>query len=380
MLQEPAVSKNIRFLCRDRQVAEPVLSVAAQLYYQYVTSIWAKEVWSKQEEETLEEGNEQSVNMALSSPTALIQQALYAQFVTRWAFLNFAKSPDLPLLFLLSSTFTYGDTRVLEAPDPRDYVFALPGLAIDSSQLGLYPDYSKSETSVFIELAQALIQHGHLIVLSWCRTKGERGKLPSWVPDFSHKIHRPLQWVEQVTGTTLVSPQPRFAASLGLQAPNGSKPLRLAPGRTLQIHGTSFDTIACSCASFSEIYERSSYGPERVARACVRLLKEMRLLLEEHQSFTADRATPLRTQAVWRTSVADTEMTQSWNKARRSENFGVLYKRLYSDNFPSEDMLEEESLKEGTLHRDGLGEYWTTAIHPCKGVFRTRSRASGSRR
>ncbi|MCJ1318629.1 hypothetical protein MMC15_003959 [Xylographa vitiligo] len=160
------------------------------------------------------------------------------------------------------------------------------------------------------------------------------------------KIHPPLQRVERVTGTNLVSPQPRFAASLGLQAPNGSKPLRLAPGRTLQIHGTSLDTIACSCASFSETYERSSYRPERVARACIRLLKEMRLLLEEHQSSTADRAIPLRTQAVWRTSVADTEMTQSWDRARRSENFGGLYKRLYSDNFPSKDMLEEESLKE----------------------------------
>ncbi|MCJ1472375.1 hypothetical protein MMC13_001022 [Lambiella insularis] len=284
--------------------------------------------------------------MALLSPAAATHHAVYAQFVTRWAFLNFASGPGLPLVFLLYSTFTYGNTRVLEATDPRDYAFALLGLATDSGQLGLCPDYSQSETLVFIALARALIQHGYLIVLSWCRTKGRRNSLPSWVPDLAQKIYRPLQWVERVSGTDLVSPQPRFAASLGLQAKNESEPLYSTSKSTLQLYGAFFDTIQSSGASFSELYDRTSYGPRRVARACIRLLKEIKLLQEEHEESDERIEMPSQAEALWRTSVADTEMTQSWDKARKAGRFGQLHQSLYRGNLLYRVILKEDILRE----------------------------------
>lgn len=74
----------------------------------------------------------------------LKQQSLYAQFTIRWAHFNLAKSSGLPLTFILSTTFACASSKVLQASDPRDYIFGLLGLATDIEHLGLALDYAQS--------------------------------------------------------------------------------------------------------------------------------------------------------------------------------------------------------------------------------------------
>jgi Heterokaryon incompatibility protein (HET) len=75
-------------------------------------------------------------------------------------------------------------TGRFQATDPRDKVFALLGIAKDTEELDLYPDYSKSYKSKCMDVAYKLIgQHG-LSILSFAARPGSH-ELPSWAPEWN---------------------------------------------------------------------------------------------------------------------------------------------------------------------------------------------------
>jgi hypothetical protein len=76
----------------------------------------------------------------------------------------------------------------LESTEPRDKIFALLGLAADREELerlGVFPDYSKSCKEIYTTAMVALLQQGHMSLLSFCQTPKIQSNLPSWVPDWS---------------------------------------------------------------------------------------------------------------------------------------------------------------------------------------------------
>ena len=86
---------------------------------------------------------------------------------------------------------------IRETSDPRDRVYALLGLAKDSEQLRIRPDYSLSCAQVYMRTAEALIRKHGLIILSYCSFKRSRKLrsegLPSWAPDLSGSVSDPLR-------------------------------------------------------------------------------------------------------------------------------------------------------------------------------------------
>jgi hypothetical protein len=87
----------------------------------------------------------------------------------------------------------------LISTDPRDKVFALLGLAEDRQELktlSVFPDYSRSKEEVYITTMAALLQQGHISMLSLCRASEIPGTLPSWVPDWSVPMPETLQDVK----------------------------------------------------------------------------------------------------------------------------------------------------------------------------------------
>jgi hypothetical protein len=100
----------------------------------------------------------------------------------------------------------------LEATDPRDKIFALLGLAADRNELeglGVFPDYEKSYEQTYALAMAALLQQGHLSLLSLCQNPRSLSRLPSWVPDWSRSITDMLQDVEN----DHITLHPRFNAS-----------------------------------------------------------------------------------------------------------------------------------------------------------------------
>jgi hypothetical protein len=104
----------------------------------------------------------------------------------------------------------------LEATDPRDKIYALLGLATDKDELrelGLVPNYAHSCQQVYANFAIASFKQGQLSILSLCQYPKAQRDLPSWVPDWSQPLARPLQRLDQNDGLCL---HPEYRASKGI--------------------------------------------------------------------------------------------------------------------------------------------------------------------
>jgi hypothetical protein len=111
-----------------------------------------------------------------------------------------SRNSSLSLASLLKVTYIF--RKGLEASDPRDHIFAFLGMSADAADLRIVPDYSKSKTQVFTEVAMVLIEQMGLEVLTWCEFRaspGEKCHLPSWAPDWSSSFLKPLGKFNQTT-------------------------------------------------------------------------------------------------------------------------------------------------------------------------------------
>jgi hypothetical protein len=77
--------------------------------------------------------------------------------------------------------------RELVSSDPRDMIYALLNLSSNSETLGIFPDYSKTCKSLFIQIATVFLTEGHVELLSHCQFPKAQHGLPSWTPDWSMK-------------------------------------------------------------------------------------------------------------------------------------------------------------------------------------------------
>lgn len=128
--------------------------------------------------------------------------------------------------------------RVQQASDPRDYVYAL--LGHPSATIGgvpiIEPDYSKSASEVFSDVAIKLIkQTNSLRILSAIIHRDEsdlQGELPSWIPAWRRDVQINFLAIDQFDAFL-------YDASCGLSPPS----ILVGSDRTLHIRGFIFDAI-----------------------------------------------------------------------------------------------------------------------------------------
>ena len=173
VLQEIAVSKNFVFVCGTASVPGLIAHLAITLFL-----MWKGERFGQL-------ANANTPLMEALIPTGVIVHLglRNPQPKTLTDLLQYVFSPRSP------------PSHGLQATDPRDRVYALLGMASDSKQLGVRPDYSVDCSTVYTHTARKLLETRNLGILSFCQEPKKQSNLPSWVPDWSYLDHNELNGV-----------------------------------------------------------------------------------------------------------------------------------------------------------------------------------------
>lgn len=235
-----------------------------------------------------------------------------------------------PLIYLIR-TFRY-----FEATDPRDRIFALLSFAEDAAALGIKPDYQKSCREVYVETTRSLISKCFFDILSLCQVHNNIPELPSWVPDFASISQRvPLQQRamdrKAVPLTTVL--HPRFSAS-------GDYRKTRVPCELVQISPTSLllpAKLVDRVARVGTIWEQGTIKT---------WLQELKGFLDSGSAVFE----PDDLKDVWRTAVADQEISQGDQKPRLSrKELDKVHELLKG--------LDLSAVDEKVLVALGLGDY-----------------------
>lgn len=233
VLQEIAVSERAEFICGSVRISRHHLCAAINAYSAF-RSILAEEAIVP--------------NIKLDVLTAYQRQIFIRFFHCRptimanaWRLYGIGHFPLFALLRITcvgSVNLKRHGPHNLESTVPCDKIFALLGLASDREELkkkGVYPDYSKSHQEVYALTTAALLQQGHLSILSYVQYPKVQKSLPSWVPDWSRSITNPLQ----IPNDDHMTMEPKFYAS----GKTTQTPSVVVNGRSLSLDGYVYDKI-----------------------------------------------------------------------------------------------------------------------------------------
>lgn len=204
VLQEITLPDFAYFACGRKRIFRRTFQAALHAYYALLNTLMRKLL---REEPCTSYQIDVVISMALHRSYVMLSMP------------NIYRTRKLSLVALLRST-CMGDveglgqdgTQHLEATDPRDKIFALLGIARDQEELaklGVFPDYTKSKKEVYARTMVALLQQGHVSMLSHCGCPEAWSNLPSWKVDWSSPATDRFQNV----GPDHITLFPRFNAS-----------------------------------------------------------------------------------------------------------------------------------------------------------------------
>jgi hypothetical protein len=251
VLQEIALSHHAEFVCGTKTISQCRFSAAYNAYYAF----WEFLALRRQQGQILTGYHMEVLLLALHRSKLMLSAWRI------WALSNF------PLLAMLRATSVGSVHHLgidvyqhLESTDPRDKIHALLALSKDREDLerrGVLPNYEKSKEVVFISVTAALLQQGHVSILSFCRHLLQHPLgLPSWVSDWSQPMPETLQDVENDHMTLT----PRFNAS---GVTNGSRGIIIS--RSSEV----IDGISVQCHLYDTIHQVGTVRRDPVTGTCM---------------------------------------------------------------------------------------------------------------
>jgi hypothetical protein len=261
VLQEIALPHYAEFVCGTKSISRSWFSAAYNAYYAF----WEFLALRLQQGQNLTDYH-MEVLLTASHRSKLMLSA--------WRIHTLS---DFPLLAMLRATSVgsvhslgHNGHQHLESTDPRDKIYALLALSKDREDLenrGIFPNYEKTKEMVFMSVTTALLQQGHVSILSLCRLLQHPQSLPSWVPDWSQPMPETLQDVE-LDHMTLT---PRFNASGVVKRPRDITVLR---------SGEVIDVISVLCHVYDKVHQVGEVPRFPVTGTCIRLFDWLYVLLD----------------------------------------------------------------------------------------------------
>jgi hypothetical protein len=242
VLQEITVPENAEFICGTKRITRRRCSAALNAYCALWSILMAR----------LTNQPESLTRYQLEIISVLFQHRPNVM-LSSWRIYRYCRFP-LAALLRATCVGTINPRRHgphhLESTDARDKIFALLGLAVDRKELeylGLFPDYTKSCKEVYTTAMVALLQQGHISLLSFCQTPKLQPTLPSWVPDWSRSATDMLQDVEN----DHITLYPKFSTS-GAESHHPKITV-------LKSKGGEIKGISMVCLVYDEIYRAGSF-------------------------------------------------------------------------------------------------------------------------
>ncbi|KFY29320.1 hypothetical protein V491_00098 [Pseudogymnoascus sp. VKM F-3775] len=251
VLQEITFPENAEFVCGTKRITRRRCSAALNAY----SALWST-LMMKDPTSLTPYQREIITTLFQHRPTVMLSS---------W---NIYRYYRFPLAALLRATCV-GSINLrlhgphhLESTDPRDKIFALLGLAADREKLkdlGVIPDYTKSCKETYTITMAALLQQGHISLLSLCQISKRHFDLPTWIPDWSQSATDMLQDVED----DHITLYPKFSAS-GVDSRHSKVTITQKDG--------IIGGISVMCHAYDEIYEVGTF-PNRISSHEVPLLE-----------------------------------------------------------------------------------------------------------
>jgi hypothetical protein len=253
--------------------------------------------------------------------------------------------------------------------DPRDNVYGLLGLASDTKELGIIPDYTQSVEKSYTDAARRLFKAGHVDLLYFDRLYIEEQdgtidniegikalSLPSWVPDWCISVWD-LGCGDQYSAS----------GSTTVRVRSGPPPISLSPEKEpIGIDGILVDKL--TFVNHDPALSRMPWPSPSRLRA--RLAEIKRLCDISPLYSTAQRA-----QAQWRTPIMDWENVAEAPEGRRATEVSkALYEKLtamYADEGrqgegggnPYGAVIKVEASASATAITPGDGSEYTYIAH-----------------
>jgi len=85
-----------------------------------------------------------------------------------------------------------------ECSDPRDWIFAVLGLADDATEFDAFPDYTMSYEDVDTKATRKFLNQGRIDILSYYQFPRD-SSIPTWVPDWRSPTFNPNTYIPPPT-------------------------------------------------------------------------------------------------------------------------------------------------------------------------------------
>jgi hypothetical protein len=174
VLQEITLPENAEFVCGTRRIGRRRCSAAINAYAALWVILMQKHL--NDASPLTQYHLEISTRLFHHRPNVMLSS---------WRIYRYSRFPLAALLCATcvgSFNLRRHGPHHFESTDPRDKIFALLSLASDREDLkrrDIFPDYTKTCTEVYTSAMAALLQQGHMSLLSCCQTPKLQPNLPS---------------------------------------------------------------------------------------------------------------------------------------------------------------------------------------------------------
>lgn len=353
VVQELSVALSVNFACGSQKISYDHLRNALYFYTFYIRKLVDEFLARYSMVRLFFSAEKQRTLFGLCS--APVDSAAMKMLTSRYQYQCQMESNgghSLYRILKVSHVVGYSNVR-LDATDHRDKIFGLLGLARDAQELGIWPEYDKKCREVYIKVAKALIEAGHVDLLWFCQFPKLMDDLPTWTPDWSAESAP----IKTPYGDNFSESSSSFAASGKAEARTGHTE---NSEKYVSLPGVFVDRVDVIGSPWGSLPEGDFF------EAACQFIQEINLFCNETPRNETKQSPKALEEARWRTPIGDKEWNDVGTAQRATESSREVYeevlRRMNLQKFPNTGPERVQSMQFLTNVGPFLNSSWFLTI------------------